>query len=407
MDSLKDRNFRLFWLSVLAMGGGFWMQQFVVGWLSYDLTRSAFMTSLATGLQLAPYLVGSLVGGLVADRWDRRKFLIAILAYQAVVTAAFAVLVITGVVSIWHICIFAVAMGGSWSLWEPLRFSSIAVLVPRTLLLNAFALNGLAFNIMRFIVPAMAGFLVIWIGPGPSLLVGVAAYLSASVAAFFIRMDRAASAARPAVRGLSQLAEGFRYVKGDKLILGAVLFGMLPPFLLVPFVTGLMPVYASEVFGVEADGLGLLMACVGIGGTTGAIFVATLGDVRRKGGAMLIALGVAAVAALLFSRAPSHILAMPLLVLMFSGLPSFFALQSAFIQSIAPDALRGRIAAINSMLIGLSPLGALIAGLIAQRFGVQTATTIAGLAFVVGVIVLAAAFRRLVTYRAPAPAASS
>ena len=121
LDSLRYREFRLLWVSTLGIGGGFWVQQLIVGWLTYSLTRSPLLTSLALGLEALPFLLGGPIGGILADQWDRRRLLMAVSAYQAAVTAGFSVVVLLDRVETWHIFAFVLAMGSSWAVSSPAR----------------------------------------------------------------------------------------------------------------------------------------------------------------------------------------------------------------------------------------------------------------------------------------------
>ncbi len=401
-DSLRDRNFRLFWMSILWMGGAFWIQMFMVGWLAYTLTQSALMTSIAVGLQMAPFFVGGPLGGIVADRFDRQRVLLIIVGYQAVVMAAFGALVMSGRTEIWHLFGFAIALGLGTATSEPVRFAMIPLLVPKNAMVNAFAMQGLAFNIARFVMPALAGFLVLLMGPGPTVLVAVGTLLMAGLSIALMQLDedvRCAAKEATTHGPIRKFIDGLQYAKDQPLILGSVLMGAFAPFLLVPAVSSLMPVYADRIFQVDSDGLGVLMAAVGIGGTLGAILVASVGNIKRKGQAMIAMLLLSGVMAILFSLTGSFIIAIALLALMFVGMPSYWAIQGATIQEVVPNHLRGRVASISPALVGFYPLGAVIAGTLAERFGAQTATLVASLIFLTAITVLSVTFRSIWRYR--------
>ncbi len=399
LDSLRHVDFSLLWLSMLGATSGLWVRQLMIGWLAYDLTQSAFVTSLTMGLQVAPFLIGGPLGGIMADRWNRRNSLVGTLGYQAVVTAGFGILVVLGLAETWHLMAFALLIGLGWAMSEPLYVALIPHLVPRHELMNAFALYELAFSATRFVVPAATGFLVLWLGPGPTLLLSGAAYVLGGVAVALMKDEQGTRDKTLLRKEKTPFVEGLRYVKSEPLVLGIVILGLLPPLMLVPFVSGLMPVYASEVFGFDVDGLGILMAAMGIGGTLGVVLVATVGDIRYKGRALIGALALSATAAFLFSRSGSPVLALPLLVLTFAGLPSSFAISAAAIQSVVPDNLRGRVFSVSAMLFGVFPVGSLIAGGLAERFGAQTATAMAACAFAVLLALVSLKFRELWSFR--------
>ncbi len=401
-DSLKERNFLLFWMSILWMGGAFWIQMFIVGWLAYDMTQSAFLTSVAVGLQMAPFIVGGPLGGIIADRFDRQRVLLIVVGYQTVAMAAFAALVLSGRMEIWHLLAFAVALGLGTAMSEPVRFALIPLLVPKHSMVNAFALNGLAFNIARFIMPALAGFLVLWIGPGPTVLVAVGTLLISGLSIALMHLDedvRCPAKSTNTDGPIHKFIDGLRYAKEHPLVLGSVLMGAFAPFLLIPAVSSLMPVYADRVFHVDSDGLGILMAAIGIGGTAGAILVASVGNIKRKGQIMVGLLVVSTIMAVLFSQTGSFAIAVILLALLFMGLPSFWAIQGATIQEVVPNELRGRVASIGPTLVGFYPLGSVLAGTLAERYGAQTATLVAALLYLLVLGVLLVTFRSVWRYR--------
>ncbi len=397
LDSLRYRNFLLLWLSMTFTSSGFWTQQLVVGYFTFVRTGSPFLTSLALGLQMLPFIIAGPIGGVVADRFDKRKVLVIISVYQAAVTVAFAVLMMLDLVQTWHIFTFALVMGLAVGVADPTRVSLVPSLVGRSNLVNAFALNGLAFNGTRFAVPAVAGLLMVLIGPGATLLVGGLFYLGSTAAVVMLRLDNGHEAESKRTESNGGLSEAVRYVMKEPRILGVLALLGVPPFLLVPFVQGLMPVFASTIFGVDEWGLGLLVAAVGLGGTIGALFVASLQDVRQKGRALFAALGMGAVAAALFSHSGSILLAMPLLVVMFAGVSSFFAIGTATIQTLSPPELRGRVTAIGLMLIGLWPVGAAISGILAGLWGAPDAALTGALLATVVLGSVALAFPQLRT----------
>ena len=156
IDSLRHRNFRLLWTATLLAGGAGWTHQVVVGWLTFYMTQSALLTSLALGLGALPFLFVGPVAGVLADGWDRRKLLALCFGYQATITAGFAGLLVVGSIETWHMFAFVLATGLSSAVLHPAMMSLLPNTVPRESLLNAFALRSLAFNATRLTVPALA-----------------------------------------------------------------------------------------------------------------------------------------------------------------------------------------------------------------------------------------------------------
>ena len=377
LDSLYHRDFRFLWTSTLATGAGFWAHLLVVGWLGYSLTGSPLMTALLMGIDALPFLVVSPVGGVIADAWDRRKLMVAVSSYQASVTAVFAGLLALGMVGMPLLFGYVLAMGVSWALWEPVRTAVIPTTVPKRSLVNAFALNILAFNGSRLVMPTAAGVVLAAAGPVPVLAAGSVLYLLSAAAATRISpVQRAAGEGVP--RGpASQFAEGALFILREPVLLGLMLIVATMVLLLMPVMNGLMPVYAAEVFGVGPGGLGLLMTSLGAGAVVGAVVVASIPTPRNRGVAIAAALGVVVVALIALTRMTSVAGATPILVVMGAALSVGFAIQGAWIQTLVSDELRARVASLSAMTVALYPVGSLLLGGIAEITSVQTATLVA------------------------------
>ena len=296
LDSLYHRDFRLLWTSTLTTGAGFWTHLLVVGWLGYSLTGSPLLTALLMGIDALPFLVVSPIGGVIADSWDRRKLMVVVSSYQAVVTAVFAALLALDMVSMPVLFGYVLAMGASWALWEPVRAAVIPTTVPKRSLVNAFALNIMAFNGSRLVMPTVAGVVLAALGPVPALAAGSVMYvLSAFAVSGIAPIPRAAS--EEARRGPArQLAEGALFIVREPVLLGLMMIVVTLVLLFMPVMNGLMPVYAAEVFGAGPKGLGLLMTSLGAGTVLGAAVVATIPTPRNRGVAIVASLGVVVVA---------------------------------------------------------------------------------------------------------------
>jgi len=221
---------------------------------------------------------------------------------------------------------------------------------------------------------------VVALGPGPTLLMSSALYAATFVSTRAIGpqapLERTDGGARP----LRRFLQGAGYVRDNRVILGLMMLLGATALVFFPFVHGLLPVYASDVYGVDAAGLGLLMSLIGAGNVVGTVVAASVGNVRRKGVFIVVSLAVVAVAMAGFSRVSSMAPAAPLLMLANGALMTFMSILSASVNSIVPDALRGRVASISTMTFGIFPAGSLIAGAMAQFLGVRDSTLIAGAA---------------------------
>jgi len=377
------------------MSGAFWASQIVIGWLTYQMTRSPLLTSLALGLDSLPILLAGPIGGVLADTWDRGKLLAAVSVYQSVVTAAFSVAVVLNLIETWHIFAFVLAMGLSWAVSDPTRGALIPSIVPRQNLVNAFALNHLAFNATRLVVPAVAGLAVAWLGAGHTLLLGAALYLGAATIVAAIDAGNGGQTETRRAPALARFVEAARYVKGEPQVLMLIVLGALPTLLLMPYVHTLMPVYASEVFDVGPAGLGLLMSGIGVGGILGTVVLASMGDLRHRRRVIIFALALTVAAMAAFSRSTSVVLSLPILMVLSSALVTYWIVVSATLQEIVPDKLRGRVYSLFAMASGLFPLGTLLSGGIAQLLGAPSATLIGAAALAIFAIALSLRLRRI------------
>ena len=385
-DSFRYRDYRFLWAATFFSSSGFWLQQVVVGWVAYDITRSPFLTSVAIGLDALPFLLAGPLGGLVADAFDKRRLLIFAYLYQSVLTLAFASFVLLGTVAIWHMFAFILLTGLSWVITDPTRSSMLPGIVPREGLVNAFALSSMAFSVSRLATPALGGLLLALTDAGPPLLLVGGLQLMAVAAVLPIRFKSDTRTVLKVTTAFSQLLEGVRYVAAHPVLRSLFLVAIIPPLMVMPFVQGLMPVYAAEVFDVGPTGLGLLLSAIGIGSTAGAVLLATWAKFRRHGRAVLISIAVMAVAMIAFSRSPLYGAAFPIIVVLSAGMMMFFSVTSASIQRVVRNDYRGRVSGLYMVTWGLFPLGSLTAGALAQAFGAPMATLLSS-----GVVLMALA----------------
>ncbi|MQG69254.1 MAG: MFS transporter [SAR202 cluster bacterium] len=381
-ESFKHRNFRFVWASTFFSSDGFWLQQIVIGWLTYDITQSAFLTTLAMGLDAFPILFIGPMGGLLVDKLERRLLLAGVLTYQATITLTFAVIVWTGMVETPYIFAYILMMGLAWVILDPARMSLIPNSVPKENLVNAFALNSLGFSATRLAAPAMGGAVLALVGPGPALVIEASLQLTAMAAALSIRLPKVDRGTLKLSSAFNELLEGARYVKAQPVVLSAMILGILPPLISFPYVSGLMPVFAAEVFYTGSVGLGLLMSSLGAGSVIGTLLLASLGDVKRKGRLITVAVVCTGCAMLGFSFVRSLAWALPALALVSVGMMLFFAGTSALIQSIVSDEFRGRVSSLYSLTFGALPVGSFLAGSMAQKLGAPSATLIASVVLV-------------------------
>ncbi|MDA1128660.1 MAG: MFS transporter [Chloroflexi bacterium] len=376
-DSFRSRNFRMLWGTTVAAAAAFWSQQLIIGWLVYSMTHSPFITGLVSGLDALPVLLAGPIGGMLVDSWDRRRVLITIFTCQSALVIGFASIVLLGLAPTWSVFLFAGVMGVGWVFADPTRMSLIPSLVPRENILNAFALNSMAFSITRLAIPAAVGLVIATLGAGFGFIVEGGLLLAAVAMAMSLRLEEVHRAPLKIRSAMSGLREGVEYVRTQPAVMGLIFAAAVPSLLAMPFVYGLMPVVAAERFHVGAVGLGALLAAVGGGATLGTVVLASWAH-RRSGNSLLPVCASMVVAGMVwFALNPWFYLALPALMLMSAGLMAFYAQCNAAIASQVPDHLRGRVSGLYMLNWGVSPLGGIAAGLIAQFLGAPIAIGIA------------------------------
>jgi MFS family permease len=391
-DALRYRNFRILWFSSLMISGGVWLQQVSLGWLVYNMTESPLQVGAVLGTRSAPLILAPLTGVLV-DRVDRRKLLLTAQASVTVLVLGFSALLFSGREEVWHLYAFALSFGLIWAVNNPVRQTLVANAVPRKALMNATALNSLAFNAMRAVGPAVGGVLIVLSGPAINFfLQGV---LFALVVLLLWRFraeyggDNQASARRESP--LRNLIEGFRYVAEHKPTLLLILMTFVVTVTILGSVFNMIPVYVPEVLGDDGGGqLGFLMTSLGIGGLFGTILLARFSYFERKGLQTLVAFGGAALTVIAMSQVDT--LWMAAIVLGFYQVfaQTVLTTNMTMVQGMTPDHLRGRVVGVYQMEIGLMPIGGVTAGAIANFWGVQTAFLVAGTTAIVVVLLIAA-----------------
>ncbi len=393
-SALRHRNYRLFWTGALVSLMGTWMQSTAQSYLVWELTRSALATSLTTLFFSLPSTVLSLVGGVVADRVDRRRLILVTQTVFMLQAVALTALAFTGQIKIWEIYLLALVNGTVMAFDSPGRQSMIPSLVPREDLSNAIALNSTVFNAGRVIGPPLAGFVYAAAGPAWCFAFNAVSFLAILYPLSIIRpLPVAAGVVR--THPWDDLREGLGYARGHPVVRALLLLVGLVGTLAFTYVV-LMPVVASTVLGGGPAENGYLLGSAGVGATLGALGVATLRPSRP--GRLIVGFGYAASLALVAFMFSRHLaLSMVLTAVVAGCVMALLATCNATIQGYVPDALRGRIMSIYSLaLIGSGPLTAVIAGTLGNSLGAAAAIGLSGFALGLSVGLVAARNRLVV-----------
>lgn len=381
--AFQERDFRIFWLGQLISVTGTWMQTVAQGWLVLLLTGSPFILGVAAAARSIPVLLLVVPAGIVADRFDRRRIILATSAVATIASAVLGILTIVNRIDVPMVLLIAVVLGVTNAFEMPARQSYVSELIGKRDLANAIALNSLLFNSARVIGPALAGILVALFRPGWAFLLNAASYVPVMIGLLMIsrvHVPRFGIAARTAV------PEAVRYLRGEPRV--AALLGLLAAQTI--FASGhliLGPSLAQDL-GQGAEGLGVLLAATGAGAVVGGLRLAATADRAERWRVLLLA-GVALAAGLIgVGLARSYAVTLLCFVVAGWGMVTFNASSNTLIQTIVPDRLRGRMMSLYTLvLLGLMPAGGLLIGALADRFGSAAALGIGGLAY--GLIVVA------------------
>lgn len=366
--SLRIRNFRYLWFGQVGAATAMHADMLARSWLTWELTGSSLAVATVNVARAVPMLAFGLFGGVVADRFDRRRVLMAIQAWSLVLQAAMAVVVLTGVVQMWHIYTLAFLLGIGMAMNQPVRTSLIPELVGKRHMLNALSLNSIAINGTRFIGPALVGFIIAAWGVGPAYVLGTVAY--AAVIWTTTRLDLPPPVAgRDQGNMLEQLLEGFRFIASHRLVLTLVLLGLGPLAFGFAHQT-LLPALVTEVLHSDAGLMGLIQSAGAIGGLSGGLYLASKGEFSRKGLLMLVTATTYGVALILFAGVTMIALVFPLIIVIGVSQTMFRSANTVTLLEITPDHLRGRIVSVTLLDTALAPAAALIAGLAADTSGI-------------------------------------
>ncbi len=381
--SLRHRDFRYLWFGTFFMTSGMWVQQVTLGWLVYELTGSAVLLGTLNAVRALPFLLCSPFAGVAADRFDRRRLLLAtqpLLLASALVMGA---LIGLGQLEVWHLFGFTALTALVWAFNTPVRQALVPSLVPRRELLNAISLNSVGFNTTKVLGPALGGALIVWFGAAGNFFVQAVAYACVLVWLYLMRVPAGASPTHRGGSALADLKEGLAYVWRHPVLLGLMVMALVPNIFVMPVYQALMPIFQKDVVGVGPDGLGLLLAAPGAGATVATLALASVAHrVRRPGLLLLGCLVLMGVFLYLFSRTSELGSGALMLVGMGAFQITFLTTNNTMIQLAVPDALRGRVMAIYGIDHGLAPAGAMLAGLEAHFLGAPTTVAISGAAVV-------------------------
>ena len=392
-SSLKVRDYRWYWASNVSGFFGFQMQLVARGWLIYDMTDSALLLGIVTAAWALPTLIIGPFGGVIADRVEKRDLILLNQTITVLLSLAITILIVIDAIQVWHLLVASILSGVIFSLNLPARQAIVPELVGEKKLMNAIALNSSGMNVTKIVGPALAGILVGVIGiPGVYMII-TGCYVGTVVAMLKVP-HTGVTVRKEKTNVLSAIAYGFRYVRHHSTIRVLLILEFIVNFLGWPYMM-LMPVFARDVFGRGASGLGLLMSAIGVGSLFGSLGLAYLGEFKRRGFFLLCLFFVFGVGLILFSNCRAFNLALFSLLIVGGVSTVSFALNNTLILGYVVRQVRGRVMSIYMMTWTAEAIGVLPLGALAEAKGVSFAVSLDGALLVLLAVIMVATVPQL------------
>lgn len=378
--ALKYAAYRNFWFGSLAAVGGFQILQFGQLWLVHELTGSPLYLGYVGLANALPAIALNLVGGVVADRFDRRRLIMATQVITAGLILVLATLTATGIVQVWHILAIAAVTGAVNAFNTPARMALFPHLIERPALMSAVALNSSIWQGTRIVAPAVAGVLVAFFGTATAFYAAAAGNLTMAVVVWFLKVP--AFRAIGKANALGDLFDGLKFISRNSIFSFLIGMTFFNSFFGMAYLM-LMPVFAVDILGVGAEGQGVLMSAGGIGSLLVTLWLGTRRKMKGKGlilvgGAVMTGLALAAFA-LTAKYVGSFPLAIVLLFLVGTFTSTYMISIMSSLQMLVPDRMRGRVMGFYGMTWNIMPLGGMQAGAMAGFVGAPMAIAIGGL----------------------------
>ena len=361
-------NYRLYFIGQSLSLIGTWMQGATQGYLVFELTHSPASLGWVAFASGMPAWAFMLYGGVVADRVPKRRLMIATQSAMMGLALTLALLTLAGWIRPLHILALSVALGVVNAFDAPVRSAILSEMVQRDDLANAIAMNSTMINIASALGPALSGIIYPWLGPGACFLLNALSYVTVITALLLMKGCPSAARDKPA-SALAELGQGLRFVSADSRVRGLMLLVVISTVFGFASTT-LMPAWAQKVLGGDATTNGLLMSSRGLGSLCGALIIASLGRFRFR--AKLLFSGALSYPIFFVLFAQVRWLPLSLFLIFLAGVSLIFvfAMTNTLVQTLSPDALRGRVMGVyNFAFFGFLPLGGLLAGSLAERFG--------------------------------------
>jgi predicted MFS family arabinose efflux permease len=379
--AFQYRDFRLMWIGACTSSIGTWMQIVAKGWLIYRLSHSAFLLALDQFLGGIPIFLFSLIGGVVADRFERRRILLGSQWVQMASAGLLTILVFTGRVHVWHILCLSFVSGFAQAFGGPAYQALIPTLVEKEDMPNAIALNSIQFNVAVMVGPALAGQALAKLGEMWCFGLNAVSFLAPIISLSLITARFLPQKTKESV--FTSLKEGIKFVRNQASMEALIILAFCMTFLSMPART-YFPVFVKDIFHRGPETYGNLLALMGLGSICGSLGVAGLGNIKRKGRLALAALMTLGVGISGFALSKWLPFSGVMLVLTGASMMAVFANVNSLVQLITTNEMRGRVMSVyNFAFRGGMPMGNLLSGWLVPIFSVQIVLGVNGLLLVI------------------------
>ena len=400
---LRQGPFRRYIIGSLISDSGTWMQMMAQSWVMSALTNKAILLGLVNFAAGLPALALAPMAGSLADRFDKRKILVATQIVQIIFAVSLGLLIFMGRVQIWHIILFALLLGIAFSYEMPAISALVPELVKRDEIAPAIALDRSVFHGSRLIGPSLAGVFVAWWGAASAFFTNALSFVALIVALISLP-KRPLGTAEEEEQRRSGIKEGFRYVLSNRIILALIALIACNTIFVFPAISVMLPLYVRNILHLGAESMGGLMAVSGSGAFLGSIGLLGVARENRlkfmSGNVVAIALGV-----FLMARSSSFLLTACAMGAIAIALSMNFGLSNTIVQEHAPAHLRGRVSAVFGMsFFGLMPIAGLITPGFSDLIGMRTTLTIASIVYGIAAVAILSVAGRHVCDHAMSPA---
>ncbi|HLA00004.1 MAG TPA: MFS transporter [Thermodesulfovibrionales bacterium] len=381
-SALSSSDFRLFWFGQLISLSGTWMQSVAQAWLVYSLTKSPFYLGLVAAAGSLPILTFSLLGGIVADRIQKRNLLLITQALSIIPALSLGILTGMDLITVWHVALLATFLGTVNAFDIPARQAFVIEIVGKEHLTNAIALNSAAFNGARIVGPVIAGLAIAYLGLPACFFLNAVSFIAVIIALSKMKIQDYMK--RDSQGLMKDFMEGIHFVKSKPEIYSIILLIGVFSLLGIPYIT-FLPVFAGEVLQAGPKGYGFLVGATGVGALSGALFIAFRGDIQQKKRFMSVAALCFSCFLLVFSLSRIFYLSIASLVMLGWGMVSFLATANSFVQLSVSDSIRGRVMSVYALVfLGVAPLGNSLIGMLADSIGTTKALSVSAVICIIG-----------------------